>query len=151
MIPLLLLVIVILTSSCRSHKNLHQEKFIAVDSMAMSERRHSILTVDSLIRHIDFRFDTLKISIEPDSPKVIRLTATNGRITDSRRLTHRRAEHSDRLDTLAYHLAAAEASAERADATRLYNPPDGTAVAFVALILAAALLVFLLRRKRFER
>ena len=108
--------------------------------------------MDSLIRNIDFSFDTLKINIErpveyAEAPEIIRLTATNGRVIDSRKLKHNRVENYNRLDTVAYHQSAVDSSAEHSATTRLYNPPSGTAVAVVALIIAGVLIFIFLRKK----
>ena len=49
-----------LITSCRSHKELQQDKSLAVDSVARSEHHRTIAVIDSAIRNIDFSFDTLK-------------------------------------------------------------------------------------------
>lgn len=140
-----------LITSCRSHKELQQDKSLAVDSVARSEHHRTIAVIDSAIRKIDFSFDTLKINIErpveyAEAPEIIRLTATKGRVIDSRKLRHNQVENYNRLDTVAYKQSAVESSAEHSATTRLYNPPDGTAVAVVALIIAG-ILFFVCYRK----
>lgn len=82
-----------------------------------------------------------------EAPEVIRLTATKGRVIDSRKLQHNQVEDYNRIDTVAYHQATVESSAEHSATTRLYNPPSGTAVAVVALIIAGVLIFLFLRKK----
>lgn len=145
-----------LITSCRSHKDLQQDKSLAVDSIARSEHHRTIAVIDSAIRNIDFSFDTLKINIErPYSisdtvacqPEIIRIKAVKGRVIDRRRVHKDSVEAFNRLDTVAYHQSAAETSTEHTATTRLYNPPDGTAVMIIALIIAG-ILFFVCYRKR---
>lgn len=145
-----------LITSCRSHKELQQDKSLAVDSIARSEHHRTIAVIDSAIRNIDFCFDTLKINIErPYSigdtvacqPEVIRIKAVKGRVIDRRRVHRDSVEAFNRLDTVAYHQSAAEASTEHTATTRLYNPPDGTAVLIISLVIAG-ILFFVCYRKR---
>ena len=145
-----------LITSCRTHKELQQDKSVAVDSVARSEHHRTIAVIDSAIRNIDFSFDTLKINIErpysvgdsvASQPEVIRIKAVRGRVIDRRRAVRESVEAFNRLDTVAYHQSAAETSTEHTATTRLYNPPDGTAVMIIALIIAG-ILFFVCYRKR---
>ena len=145
-----------LITSCRSHKELQQDKSLAVDSIARSEHHRTIAVIDSAIRNIDFSFDTLKINIErPYSigdtvacqPEIIRIKAVKGRVIDRRRVHKDSVEAFNRLDTVAYRQSAAETSTEHTATTRLYNPPDGTAVIITALVIAG-ILFFVCYRKR---
>ncbi|MBO5028836.1 MAG: hypothetical protein J6C59_04395 [Muribaculaceae bacterium] len=145
-----------LITSCRSHKELQQDKSLAVDSVARSEHHRTIAVIDSAIRNIDFSFDTLKINIErPYSigdtvacqPEIIRIKAVKGRVIDRQRVHRDSVEAFNRLDTVAYRQSAAETSTEHTSTTRLYNPPDGTAVLVIALVIAG-ILFFVFYRKR---
>lgn len=145
-----------LITSCRSHKDLQQDKSLAVDSIARSEHHRTIAVINSAIRNIDFSFDTLKINIErPYSigdtvacqPEIIRIKAVKGRVIDRRRVHKDSVEAFNRLDTVAYRQSAAETSTEHTATTRLYNPPDGTAVLVIALVIAG-ILFFVYYRKR---
>lgn len=145
-----------LITSCRTHKELQQDKSVAVDSVARSEHHRTIAVIDSAIRNIDFSFDTLKINIErpysvgdsvASQPEVIRIKAVRGRVIDRRRAVRDSVEAFNRLDTVAYHQSAAETSTEHTATTRLYNPPDGTAVMIIALIIVG-ILFFVCYRKR---
>ena len=149
---LILLFVTCTLIGCKSQKNVVASQSVKTDSLAHSEHHRSIAVIDSMIRNIDFSFDTLKINIErpveyAEAPEIIRLTATNGRVIDSRKLKHNQVEHYNRLDTVAYHQSAVESSAEHSATTRLYNPPSGTAVAVVALIIAGVLIFIFLRKK----
>lgn len=149
---LILLFVTCTLIGCKSQKNVVASQSVKTDSLAHSEHHRSIAVIDSLIRNIDFSFDTLKINIErpmeyAEAPEIIRLTATNGRVIDTRKLKHNQVENYNRLDTVAYHQSAVESSVEHSATTRLYNPPSGTAVAVVALIIAGVLIFIFLRKK----
>lgn len=140
---------------CRSHKEIASDKSLDIDSVARSEHHRTVAVIDSAIRNIDFSFDTLKINIERpysvgDSvacqPEVIRIKAVKGRMIDRRRVHRDSVEAFTRLDTVAYHQSAAEASTEHTATTRLYNPTDGTP-AVIITILVIGCLVYLCYRK----
>ena len=146
-----ILVLAILTG-CKSQKQIVSDKSLDIDSVARSEHHRTIAVIDSAIRNIDFSFDTLKINIErpveyAEAPEIIRLTAVRGRVIDQRRAHRDSVEAFNRLDTVAYHQSAAEASTEHSATTRLYNPPDGTLTSVFA-ILIAGVLIYLFYRKR---
>ena len=133
-----------LMGGCRSHKETVSNKSLDRDSVARSEHHRTIAVIDSAIRNIDFSFDTLKINIErpveyAEAPEVIRLTATRGRVIGRRSVHRDSVEAFNRLDTVAYKQSAAEASTEHTATTRLYNPPDGTMVLVIALVIAGVL------------
>lgn len=141
---------------CRSHKEVVRDNSLSVDSVARSEHHRTIAVIDSVIRNIDFSFDTLKINIErpyyigdsvASQPEIIRLKAVRGRVIDQRRVHRDSVEGFNRLDTVAYHQSAAETSTEHTTTTRLYNPPDGTAM-FVITILVIGGLLYVFYRKR---
>ena len=153
------LIILFLTCAllgCKSQKNVVASQSVNTDSLAHSEHHRSLAVIDSLVRNIDFSFDTLKINIERpfyigDSvtcqPEVIRLKAVRGRVIDRRSAHRDSVEAFNRRDTVAYHQSAAESSTEHSATTRLYNPPDGTAVLVIALVIAG-ILFFVFYRKR---
>lgn len=141
---------------CRSHKEVVSNTSLSVDSVARSEHHRTTAVIDSLIRNIDFSFDTLKINIERPyyigdtvacQPEIIHLKAVRGRVIDQRRVHRDSVEAFNRLDTVAYHQSAAESSTEHTTTTRLYNPPDGTAM-FVITILVIGGLLYVFYRKR---
>lgn len=141
-----------LITSCRSHKELQQDKSLAVDSVARSEHHRTIVVIDSMMRSTSFDFDTLEVRVErptayAEKPEVIRLKATKGRVRDQRRVQRNQVEAFNRLDTVAYRQSAAESSTEHTATTRLYNPPDGTAVLIIALVIAG-ILFYVFYRKR---
>ena len=149
------LIILFLTCAlvgCKSQKNVMASQSVKTDSLAHSEHHRTIAVIDSAMRHIDFSFDTLKINIErpveyAEAPEIIRVTATKGRVIDKRRVYRDSVEAYNQLDTVAYHQSAAEASTEHSATTRLYNPPDGTAVAIIT-ILVIGCLIYVFFRKR---
>lgn len=149
------LIILFLTCAlvgCKSQKNVVASQSVKTDSLAHSKHHRTIAVIDSAMRHIDFSFDTLKINIErpveyAEVPEIIRVTATKGRVIDKRRVHRDSVEAYNQLDTVAYHQSAAEASTEHTATTRLYNPPDGTAVAIIT-ILVIGCLIYVFYRKR---
>lgn len=149
------LIILFLTCAlvgCKSQKNVVASQSVNTDSLAHSEHHRSMEVIDSVVRNIDFSFDTLKINIErpvqyAEAPEVIRLTATRGRVIDRRSAHRDSVEAFNRLDTVAYHQSATESSTEHSATTRLYNPPDGTAVLVIALVIAG-ILFYVFYRKR---
>lgn len=152
----IILALALLLFGCKSQKEVVSDKSLTTNSIARSEHHRTIAVVDSLMRHIDFSFDTLKINIERPyivadtvgtQSEVIRIKAVNGRVRDTRKAQRDYVEAYNRLDTVAYHQSAAEASTEHSATTRLYNPPDGT-ILFVVAILAAGILIYLFLRKR---
>ena len=153
---IILILALALITSCRSHKELQQDKSLAVDSVARSEHHRTIAVIDFAIRNIDFSFDTLKINIErPYSigdtvacqSEIIRIKAVKGRVIDRRRVLRDSVEAFNRLDTVAYRQSAAETSTEHTATTRLYNPPDGTASVIIT-ILVIGCLIYVFYRKR---
>lgn len=149
---LILLLALALITSCRSQKELQQDKSLAVDSVARSEHHRTIATIDSMMRSTSFDFDTLVVQVErptayAEKPAVIRLKAVKGRVIDNRRVQRNQVEAYNQLDTVAYKKSAAEASTEHTATTRLYNPPNGTSVAIIT-ILVIGCLIYVFYRKR---
>lgn len=141
-----------LITSCRSHKELQQDKSLAVDSVARSEHHRTIAVIDSAIRSTSFDFDTLEVSVErptayAEKPEVIRLKAVRGRVINQRRVHKDSVEAFNRLDTVAYRQSAAETSTEHTATTRLYNPPDGTATVIITILVIGGL-IYVFYRKR---
>lgn len=137
---------------CKLQKNVAASQSVNTDSLAHSEHHRTMAVIDSIVRNIDFSFDTLKINIErpvlyAETPEIIRLTATRGRVIDRRSAHRDSVEAFNRLDTVAYHQSAAEASTEHTATTRLYNPPDGTTVLVIALVIAGVLFYVCYRKR----
>ena len=137
---------------CKSQKDVVASQSLKTDSLAHSEHHRTIAVIDSAMRHIDFSFDTLKINIErpveyAEAPEIIRLTAVRGRVIDKRRVHRDSVEAYNQLDTVAYHQSAAEASTEHSATTRLYNPPNGTAVAIISILVIGYLIYFFYRKR----
>ncbi len=149
---IIFIVAIALLTGCKSHKDIVSDKSLDIDSVARSEHHRTIAVIDSIVRNIEFSFDTLKINIErpveyAEAPEVIRLTATKGRVIDRRRVYRDSVEAFNQLDTVSYKKSAAEASTEHTATTRLYNPPDGTA-AVIITILVIGCLIYVFYRKR---
>ena len=149
------LIILFLTCAlmgCKSQKNVVASQSVNTDSLAHSEHHRTIAVIDSVVRNIDFSFDTLKINIErpvqyAEAPEIVSLTAVRGRVIDRRSAHRDSVEDFNRLDTVAYHQSAAESSTEHSATTRLYNPPDGTAVLIIALVIAGVLFYVCYRKR----
>lgn len=149
------LIILFLTCAlvgCKSQKKVVASQSVNTDSLAHSEHHRTLAVIDSVVRNIDFSFDTLKINIERPvqfacQPEIIRIKAVKGRVIDRRSAHRDSVEAFNRLDTVAYHQSAAETSTEHSATTRLYNPPDGTVVLIIALVIAG-ILFYVFYRKR---
>lgn len=139
-------------TGCKSSKEVVIDKSLDLDSVARSEHHRTIATIDSMMRSTSFDFDTLEVQVErptayAEKPEVIRLKAVKGRVIDKRRVERNQVEAYNQLDTVAYKKSAAEASTEHTATTRLYNPPNGTAVAIIT-ILVIGCLIYVFYRKR---
>lgn len=139
-------------TGCRSNQEVVNDTSLSVDSIVRSAHHRSIVCIDSAVRRLDFDFDTLNVEIQrpssvAEAPEVIRLKAVRGRVIDQRRVHRDSVEAFNRLDTVAYHQSAAETSTEHTTTTRLYNPPDGTAM-FVITIFMIGGLLYVFYRKR---
>lgn len=148
---ILIITLAILTG-CKSQKQVVSDKSLDIDSITRSEHHRTIATIDSMMRSTSFDFDTLEVQVErptayAEKPEVIRLKAVKGRVMDKRRVQRNQVEAYNQLDTVAYKKSAAEASTEHTATTRLYNPPNGTAVAIIT-ILVIGCLIYVFYRKR---
>lgn len=145
---------ILILTGCKSQKETVINKSLTTDSLARSEHHRTIAVIDSAMRHIDFSFDTLKINIERPyfadtvgtQQEIIRIKAVGGRVIDRRKAEREIVEVHNRLDTVAYHQSAAETSTEHSATTRLYNPPNGTALFVIAILAIGG--VFIWYRKR---
>lgn len=149
---LIFLIALALLSSCKTNKNIVSDSSLVTDSLAHSEHHRTVAVIDSAIRHSDFSFDTLKIEIERPSSvgeasEIIRLKAVKGRVIDRRQMFRDSVDAYNSLDTVAYKQSAIEASTEHTATTRAYNPPNGTAICIIAIVIAG-ILVYLFFRKR---
>lgn len=139
-------------TGCKSQKNIVASQSVKTDSLAHSEHHRTIATIDSMMRSTSFDFDTLEVQVErptayAEKPEVIRLKAVKGRVIDKRRVQRNQVEAYNQLDTVAYKKSAAEASTEHTATTRLYNPPDGTAVAIITILVIGCLIYVFYRKK----
>ena len=149
---LIILFVTCVLVGCKSQKNVVASQSVKTDSLAHSEHHRTMAVIDSVVRNIDFSFDTLKINIErpvqyAEAPEIIRLTAVRGRVIDRRSAHRDSVEAFNRLDTVAYHQSAAESSTEHSATTRLYNPPDGTATVIITILVIGGL-IYVFYRKR---
>lgn len=149
---LIFIIALAILTGCKSQKQVVSDKSLDIDSITRSEHHRTIATIDSMMRSTSFDFDTLEVQVErptayAEKPEVIRLKAVKGRVMDKRRVQRNQVEAYNQLDTVAYKKSAAEASTEHTATTRLYNPPNGTAVAVIALIIAGVLIYLFLRKK----
>lgn len=157
--PLLMLLATL--AACRSQKAVQKDEALAVDSLASTAQHRTIASLDSAFARLSLDFDTLDITIERVAPalpatdtaalprkETLKLRAVKGKLTDTRARHHQIAEQHQRRDTLAYHLAAADRSAEHTATTRLYDPPSTTGILILLIItLGATLCIFIHRRK----
>ena len=148
-IPLILLVLIV---SCRSNKEIAIESTQQTDSIASTRYHRTIISIDSVVRNIDFRFDTLNVNIErpveyAETPEVLRLTAIKGEVVDKRQLQRQQLRDYNRCDTVAFKQVSADSSAEHSSVTRIYDPPNVTPYFLTLLIAVAAILFFIYYHK----
>ncbi len=149
---LIFIIALAILTGCKSQKQVVSDKSLDIDSVARSEHHRTIVTIDSIMRSTSFDFDTLEVQVErptayAEKPEVIRLKAVKGRVMDKRRVQRNQVEAYNQLDRVSYKKSAAEASTEHTATTRLYNPPNGTAVAIIT-ILVIGCLIYVFYRKR---
>lgn len=141
---LTLLLLIIIFASCRSHKELRTEIAVSADSVIHSEHHRTIVTVDSLMRNIDFSFDTLKINIAKPvkysaKPEIIHIRATKGHLSENSRIRHNHTTEDNKIDSTKYERSSLVSTEENSSATHLYDPPDATSAFIVALLIAGIL------------
>lgn len=133
--------------SCRSHKEIASEKSIQIDSTAYTENHRTIAAIDSVMRSTSFDFDTLEVYVERPSvaavqPERIRLKAVKGRVVDLQQEQRKQLDVQNQIDSVAYRVAAAEASVEQTASTQIYNPPDVTTLGIIVIVVIGLLLYF---------
>lgn len=148
----MIFLLALLLVGCKSQREVATQKSLALDSVARSEHHRSISMIDSVICFSSFDFDTLEVLVErpttyADKPETIRLKAVKGRVIDRRMLNHYQVENYNRLDTVSYKKSAVESSTEHSATTRLFNPPDGTAVSVITIVVVGILVYLFLRKK----
>lgn len=142
----------LMASSCRTHKQTLSQTDTYTDSLARSEHHRTMAVIDSAVRSLSFDFDTLEVHIErpqvsAEIPETIRLRAVRGNIRETRKENRDRIEHFNAVDSVAFRQSKSGTTAEHSATTRLYEPPSGTAVAIVS-VLVAGLIIYVCRRKR---
>lgn len=146
---LIFLIGVSLLSSCHTNKNIQTEKSVVADSTVTSAIYRTSVRIDTLLRSTSLDFDTLEVLIErqyADTTECLRLRAVHGSVADTRASKSNAIEHYGRLDSIAYKRASYELVAEHTTSTAVYNPPSGTLILALAIVIAAVL-VYLLRKK----
>ena len=156
----IILLLTALCASCRAKKEIAAESRADTDSVAASLASAYNLRIDSAMRHINFDFDTLEITIERHAPdtatcaaapnETVRIRAVGGKIADCRRQTRNAIAGYNRLDTVAYRHASATSRAEHTATTSVAEPPDTTRIilTLAALILIVSGIALYLRRRK---
>lgn len=140
----------VMLTACRSHRTAVSHSEARADSTAVTRERAVVMTLDSALRSSAFVFDTLEMSVEhpaPESqaPRVIRLRAVKGSISDERRDTRRGTVNLERTDSTARHTASAGDSATAAETVTVAEPPRLTTaltVLTLALVVVLAIRIF---------
>lgn len=149
-----------LCASCRTKKEIAAESRADIDSVAATVASAHNLRIDSAMRHINFDFDTLEITIERYAPdtatcaaalnETVRIRAVGGRLADRRKQIRNDIAGYNRLDTVAYRHASATSRAEHTATTSVAEPPDTTRI-FLALgtlvIIVSGIFIYLRRRR----
>lgn len=156
----IILLLTALCASCRAKKEIAAESRADIDSVATTVASAHNLRIDSAMRHINFDFDTLEITIERHAPdtatctaasnETVRIRAVGGRLADRRRQTRNAIAGYNRLDTVAYRHASATSRAEHTATTSVAELPDTTQI-FLALgtlvIIVSGIFIYLRRRR----
>ena len=142
----------LMITSCKSHKEIQSSVSLESDSIARTESHRTIHVVDSVIRCVSFRYDTLEVTIqrpviEGTIPETIHIKAVNGSVIDNTEQQRLQLEDYNRLDSLAFKRSSSEGVSEKSDYTNVYNPPDTTPVIIAGLIIIAILIYIIYRRK----
>lgn len=157
---ILALSLTVLCASCRAKKEIAAESRADIDSVATTVASAHTLKIDSAMRHINFDFDTLEITIERHAPdtnpyaatlnETVRIRAVGGRLADRRKQIRNDIAGYNRLDTVAYRHASATSRAEYTATTSVAEPPDTTRI-FLALgiivIIVSGIFIYLRRRR----
>ena len=143
LIPLSLLTIL---SACHTHRQTTAENHTAIDSVAVSKRLKTQMTVDSLLRLTDASFDTLHITVHRPGESV-KLTAVNPRFSRSdTRVTTNRADIV-RLDSVAHHEDIVRSADITSDSVKAFDPPDlNRFLPYAVIALAFGFLLAKLRK-----
>lgn len=91
-------------------------------------------------------FGLCRVQPELDARQVVKLRAVKGTLTNDRQHHRNIIDTHRQLDTVAYHQATADKSMEHTATTRIYQPPSGTIIILVSLLLVATF-VFIRFRK----
>ena len=142
----------LIITSCKSQKEIQASVSLETDSIARTESHRTIHVVDSVIRCVSFRYDTLEVTIqrpiiEGTLPETIHIKAVNGSVIDNSEQQRLQLEDYNRLDSLAFKRSSSEDVSEKEDNTNVYNPPDTTPVIIAGLIIIAILIYIIYRRK----
>ena len=142
----------LMITSCKSQKEIQSSVSLESDSIARTESHRTIHVVDSVIRYVSFRYDTLEVTIqrpivEGNIPETIHIKAVNGSVIDNTEQQRFQLEDYNRLDSLAFKRSSSEDVSEKSDHTNVYNPPDTTSVVVAGLIIIAILVYIIYRRK----
>lgn len=142
-----------LCASCSTQKQAQKNIAITTDSTQRSDKHRTFSLADSVVQKLNFSFDTLEITIERPrldtvalAPEVVKLRAVKGKLTNDRQHQRNIIDTHRQLDTVAYHQATADKSMEHTATTRIYQPPSGTIIVLVSLLLVATF-VFIRFRK----
>lgn len=149
MIRFIFFLLLALSVSCRSHKDVQQDIVIKTDSVTTMTTHRTMAEIDSVVGSMNFTFDTLEVDIQQQAehPKIIRMRAVNGKLDLSHSRQRQAVEIKSRLDSTANKTSSVDKSSEQTASINAYNPPNTTVIGCVALIIVA-ILIFMFYRKR---
>lgn len=138
---------------CKSKKDIVASGSVDINSTASIRTSGYILKIDTVLRRINFVFDTLDIAIErkvaADTTEKVRIRAVKGSVIDNRKQIVNDIEGYNRLDTVAYKRATATNRAEHTATTSVAEPPNTTLIFTVlgcVIILVIGVFAYLRRR-----
>ena len=135
-----------LLAGCRTNKDVTTHKNIEVDSVDIARYQHKFSALDSIVRNIDFSFDTLKANIEqPVEPNAnsrkTSITIINGRVKDSRSQERNQLEEYNRLDSIDFKANVNESEDKSTTTTHIYNPPKVGPIICILLVVGGVIIL----------
>ena len=150
---IIIIIAVMVLTSCRSHKETAVEITALTDTISMQKQYMAVSVSDSLFRHLELSFDTLEAYVDvasadtSDRPRHnVRLRAVRGRLsTGSDRHTGIEVKSMSN-DSISVSRRMHDAERSRSETDAVTTPPDGTKV-LVCIVLAFAIIYYLCRRR----
>ena len=139
----------LVAAGCKSSRHSLVNQAIATDSTGRQAEQLSVVNLDSLMRHSELTFDTLRLEIRrPLKAETISARMINGRFERTDRRKRLQTINSQRQDTVSLSRKAMVLTRTDSETTAVQSPANGTAIGTVALLLAAIFALIWLRLRK---